>query len=475
MKNIRTLFITPPYYSLRDLKPGHVYSLGVLYLSGYLREHGFDNKVIISDILTDIKPKIFMSMKSYSKNWKFYKENIQYERHPVWKRIEDIIREYQPHIVGISSNSPTIDSAYKVASVVKRVDSNISVLIGGFHGTFCPEEVLRNNDVDFVIRGEGEIPTLGFVQEIAKGTCQWEIIPSLSYKENNSIFRHNELCQKIPNLDLLPFPARDLIVFPGNYKIKEHAILATRGCAYQCAFCADRRFWGKIRQRSKENILKEIETILEGFPQTEKIYFSDGTLTFSKSFIKELCDEIIKRNIKMNFYCTARFDTIDEEMLSYLKEAGFQALYLGAESGDPEILQRMKKRITLDQIEKSIRLIKKARILTMVSIMLAVPGETEQSLKNTISMMKRIPADAFDINCYVPLPGSDWYDQYLENIRQNFNWLDIGYKGSHPIFFEIEGKSDLFKYIHKINKIADRRLRKTILRMILKKIIDLFS
>jgi len=468
MKNIRTLFITPPYYSLRDLKPGHVYSLGVLYLSSYLREHGFDNKVIISDILTDIKPKIFMSMKSYSKKWRYYKENIQDERHPIWKKIEDIVREYQPHIVGISSNSPTIDSAYKVASIVKRVNSDICVLFGGFHGTFCPDEVLRKNDVDFVIRGEGETPTLRFVQEMAKGTRQWEIIPSLSY-------RHNELCQSIPNLDKLPIPARDLIVFPENYEIKEHAMLATRGCAYQCAFCADRRFWGKVRQRSKENILAEIETILERFPQTEKIYFSDGTLTFSKSFIKELCEEISKRNIKMKFYCTARFDTIDEEMLSYLKKAGFQALYIGAESGDPETLQKMGKRITLNQIENNIRLIRKAGIQTMVSIMLGVPGETEQSLKNTIGMMKRIPADAFDVNCYVPLPGSDWYDQSPENIRQNINWMDIGYKGSNPILFEIEGKYDLFKYIHKINKIADQRLRKTIIKMIFKKITDLFS
>jgi radical SAM superfamily enzyme YgiQ (UPF0313 family) len=111
----------------------------------------------------------------------------------------------------------------------------------------------------------------------------------------------------------------------------------------------------------------------------------------------------------------------------------------------------------------------------MVSIMLGVPGETEQSLKNTIGMMKRIPADAFDVNCYVPLPGSDWYDQSPENIKQNINWVDIGYKGSNPILFEIEGKGDLFKYIHKINKIADQRLRKTIIKMIFKKITGLFS
>jgi hypothetical protein len=86
-------------------------------------------------------------------------------------------------------------------------------------------------------------------------------------------------------------------------------------------------------------------------------------------------------------------------------------------------------------------------------------------------MMKRIPADVFDINCYVPLPGSDWYDQCPQNIRQKINWLEIGYKGSHPFLFEIEGKSYLLKYIRKINKIADQRLRKTIIRMILGKLL----
>ena len=154
MKNIRTLFITPPFYSLKDLKPGPIYSLGVLYLAGFLRKHGFESRVVISDILTQIKPKIFIPMKSYFKKWKKYKENIEHQTHPVWQVIESITREYSPTIVGISSNSPTIDSAYKVASIVKKVNPGIYTVMGGFHGTFCPEDVLTNTAIDFVIRGK---------------------------------------------------------------------------------------------------------------------------------------------------------------------------------------------------------------------------------------------------------------------------------------------------------------------------------
>ena len=468
MKSIRTLFIVPPYYSLRDLKPGMIYSLGVLYLASYLRKNGFESRVVISDILANIKSKIFISIKSYSKGWENYKRYVQYREHPIWEKIETLIREYKPSIVGISTNSPTIDSAYKVASIAKKVDKNICVLIGGFHGTFCPEEVLRNESVDFVIRGEGENPILKFVDEMASGTCRWEEVPSLSYRKNSTI-RHNELSEKIPNLDDIPFPARDLIFTLPNAKLKEHTILATRGCLYSCAFCADKRFWGEIRTRSKDNIVDEIEKILKEFPNTEKIYFNDGTLTFNKQFVKDLCTEILKRNIKTKLFCTARFDNIDEEILAHLKKAGFQALYLGAESGDPEILKSMNKRITLDQIDKSIRLIHKAGIQSLVSILVGVPGENEATLTNTIQMMKKIPADAFDINCFVPLPGTAWYDKIPAEIRQKVNWLDIGYKSGRPFLFQVEGKEKLFQYIDRINKIADQRLRKTIAKAILNK------
>jgi anaerobic magnesium-protoporphyrin IX monomethyl ester cyclase len=471
MKSPRTLFIAPPYYSLRNLKPGPIYSLGILYLAGYLRKNGFESRVVISDILVNVKSKIFISMKSYSKGWENYKKYLQRQEHPIWKKIETLIREYEPSLVGISTNSPTINSAYKVASIAKKVDKNICVLIGGFHGTFCPEEVLLNESVDFVIRGEGEIPILRFVDEMAAGTCRWEEVPSLSYREKNFSFRHNRLSEKIPDLDYIPFPARDLIVTPTNTKQKEHTILATRGCPYGCAFCADKRFWGDVRMRSKENIVDEMETILKQFPDTKKIYFTDGTLTFNKQFVGELCGEILKRKIRTELYCTARFDNIDEEILGHLKRAGFQALYLGAESGDHEILRSMNKRITLDQIENSIHLIRKAGIKTLVSILVGVPGENENTLRNTIQMMERIPADAFDINCFVPLPGTAWYDKIPEGIRQKVNWLDIGYKSGRPFLFEVEGKENLFKYVDRISKIADQRLRKTIAKAILSKIL----
>jgi radical SAM superfamily enzyme YgiQ (UPF0313 family) len=244
-----------------------------------------------------------------------------------------------------------------------------------------------------------------------------------------------------------------------------------RGCPYGCAFCADKRFWGEIRARSTKNIVDEMEGILKQFPDTKKIYFNDGTLTFNKRLVEEMCEEILKRKIKAKLFCTARFDNIDEKILAHLKSAGFQALYLGAESGDHEILKSMNKRITLDQIDKSIRLIRKAGIQSLVSILVGVPGENETTLTNTIQMMKKIPADAFDVNCFVPLPGTEWYDKIPEEVRQKVDWLDVGYKSGRPFLFQAEGKENLFPYIDRINEIADQRLRKTIAKTILNKLI----
>lgn len=464
---LKTLLVSPPFYSLRGLVPDPATHLGLMYLAAYLRQNQYDSKILIADIWAGLKPVYFVSMRKYTKNWGDYPKNLkQIESHVVWRNIRNIVREYGPDIVGITTTTPIIDSALVVAKIVKSFNPETKVVFGGPHATFLPEETLSSGKVDFVVRGEGEIPLLELVKTVGSKEQNFASIPGLSYRQANGSFVHNPLPPLFPKLDALPYPARDLILSPGQHKQVSHSITATRGCGHRCAFCADRNFWRKQRHRSVGNVVDEIESILTEYPETKSIYFNDGALTFNLRYLKKLCAEIVRRNISVDFYGGARFDAIDSDVLLTMKKTGFKALYLGAESGDPEMLLRMKKKTTPDEIITKTEMIKLSGIQSLVAILIGAPGETKQSLDNTVSLLNKLPADSFDVNCYVPLPGCPWYEDMPEHLKRNLDWTKYGLKGGYPYLFQVEGKTHLNHYVDEIYKIADRRLMKTMARYV---------
>jgi radical SAM superfamily enzyme YgiQ (UPF0313 family) len=242
------------------------------------------------------------------------------------------------------------------------------------------------------------------------------------------------------------------------------SLIASRGCPYNCAFCADKSLWDGMRHRSVTDIINELTMLKERFPDVRDVYFNDGTLTFNRRFTVSLAQEIAKHNFDFSFYCAARFDNLDETVLSALQSAGINALYLGAESGDPEILKDMNKRIQPDFIRQQMALIQKMGFQTVVSILIGVPGETESSLKQTIALMESIAPDAFDINIFVPLPGSRWYAELPKTIVDGVDWLSFGNKSDTPYLFTKQNKMHLMGYVSEIIKIADRQLDETISR-----------
>lgn len=455
----RILFIVPPYYCFRNLTlQPPMATLGVLYLAAFALEHGHDAHVLIPDIDPDIKPELYLSMDQYTRHCENYRRCIRGEvQHPVWKKITDAVRQVDPDVVAVSANTPVIDSAFCVTSLIKSQRPQTPIILGGFHGTFLPERSLHPS-IDYVIRGEGELPLVALLDHLSSHETALSCVPSVSYRDSQNRIVHNPAGPSVKSLDSLPFPARGSVILPKGMTITSQAILTSRGCPHLCAFCSDRTFWKKVRRRGVENVLDEIDAILAQFPLTNALYFHDGTLTSHRSYLMNLCDGIVARGFKLALLGTARFDELDKELLVNMKRAGFLSLYLGAESGDPDVLKSMNKRITPQQIERGLELVHEVGLESMVAILVGTPDETEQSLKLTIQLMERIHPTSFDINSYLPMPGSRYYNDLPGDILDKVNYLDFAFKTPSPFLMAARGQEHLLKYVRQIYAIADARL-----------------
>jgi radical SAM superfamily enzyme YgiQ (UPF0313 family) len=462
---MRILLVSPPYAALRGLVPIPATHLGLLYLSSSLNENGFETQVLVGDTMADVTPTFFVSMKSYTEKWDDYRKNIEDDcDNVVWSRIEKTVREFNPSIVGITATTPIVHSAAKVASIVRRVNPEISIVMGGAHATLCTDAALDDKNIDFVIRGEGEKAMTALATELSKDSPGLDRVSGLSYRSSTGQLTHNPAVKNVADLDELPLPARETVLGLKENNPIEHSMIASRGCSYRCAFCADRRLWGKVRFRSASCVVDELEKLVEDFPTAREVYFNDGTMTAKKKFFYDLCEGIVERGIGLDLFCTARFDNLNQEMADQMMRTGFKGLYLGAESGDSDILKRMRKNTNAAEIEEKTHMLRQTGIQSMVSILVGVPGESAKSLNSTMSLMKRIEADMFDVNCFVPLPGSDWYEEMSPVRRGEIDWLKSCYKGGYPYLFEKENKTELNKYVDEIYQIADDRLRETMAR-----------
>lgn len=213
------LLIDPPYRSLKGISPECGYHLGLTYLSAYLQREGFDVAIISGDTILNLPKSSFFSfnVKKYSEGQVLYQKILKDENHCVWKMIYQIIQKNRPSTVGISYMTPTKGSVEKISSLIKEVDRQIKVVVGGHHPTHSPNEVMQNKDIDFVVRGEGEIPLLALMKELRKQEPDLSQVRGIHWRDSNGTVIGNPDASQILVLDTLPFPARDSIV-DADYK-----------------------------------------------------------------------------------------------------------------------------------------------------------------------------------------------------------------------------------------------------------------
>lgn len=328
--------------------------------------------------------------------------DLQLTDNPI-EEAKSILKKENPRFVGITCTTPVFSEICELADLVKSVNKNIKVIIGGPHPSALPSDVLKNQSIDFVVTGEGEETIL----ELVKG-YDLNKIRGLAYKRDKKVvINPPRLITK--NLDKLPFPAYnqlDLSKYGEHHRPRVVSIIGSRGCPYNCIFCANNVVHKKVRVRSPRNVVNEMKFLHDTYGVKDFAFF-DEVFTIYKDRCVKICDEILKQGLNVNWYCASRVDSVSKELLVVMKKAGCRAIDYGIESGNQEILNIIKKNITLSQIEKAVNLTREAGLQPNGLFMIGHPYETEDMIMETINFAKKLPFEYATFNITLPLPGTE--------------------------------------------------------------------
>jgi len=365
------------------------------------------------------------------------------------------IEDYSPDVVGLTAVTTTIHKAWNVLEMVKRKDPKIVTIIGGPHPTCLPEESVKKEFVDFVVVGEGERTIAEFVKELSKKSkVDFKKIEGLVFKEKGRIIK-NKQRKNIEDLDSLPFPAIDLLPLD-KYRSTDSKhkkfmpILTSRGCPGVCIFCNKLIFGYCCKMRSAKNIIEEISRLYKiGY---QDFHILDDLFTNDRKRVVEFCNLLIQNNIKINWKCAngVRVNTVDLELLKLMKKTGCYMLNYGVESGNQEVLNKIKKGQTLSQIETAVRLTKKVGINCGCCFIIGNLGDNEKTMQETIDFAKKLNPDIAMFSILIPYPGTP-IREIIEKEGKIFvsNWDEYDNFGGKAIFEHQNNKRELMEKMYK--------------------------
>lgn len=335
------------------------------------------------------------------------------------------IMKISPDFIGISANySPLNNLAIELCEKIKDYNKNIIVSVGGNHATASYKYMLEksNGAIDFVIKGQGETIILNLLESLGNGT-EVSKVKGIAYIKNGEVIC-TEQQELIKNIDDIPMPAYHLL---DMNLYDRYNIVSSRGCPYRCTYCASSVIVDKVAYRSPENIVREIEYLIKNYGQ-KIFWFSDDTFTSNFKHTNQLLNLIIKRNLNIKWSCLTRVNRTSKELLEKMKKAGCIYISYGVESGDANMLEKMNKKITLDQVREALRITKEIGIDMYTFFLIGYPGETIESVNKSFDLIREIKPTGASFAVVIPLPGTSlWnylYEQgYLDYNRINWDYL----------------------------------------------------
>jgi radical SAM superfamily enzyme YgiQ (UPF0313 family) len=329
------------------------------------------------------------------------------------------VRHFAPHLIVAETSTTSLTNDLTALAALKDEMPGVRIAVYGSHVHERAADGLRAPAIDFVIRGEPEVTSLELVRAIDSGASTIGLAGVITRDSHGRLVAGPDR-PLIHDIDSLPYPMRDGMPMT-SYNVPGFPppvmfIYGSRGCPYPCTFC----LWpqtilkGSYRMRTGEKIAEEIAWVLEHYPDTRSFFFDDDTFNLGRERCLRFADEMVRRKLCVPWGMNARADNWDRYLMERLVGTGLFTIRVGVESGDPDVLARTKKGITLDQVRTTLELAHSLGVRNHVSFVIGLPGETERSVDNTIRFIKSVPVDSVQFSVAIPFPGTELYREAQE-------------------------------------------------------------
>lgn len=340
-------------------------------------------------------------------------------------------RKEKPDVIFMETTTPSIEADYLSLGELKDA-TGAKIVVGGPHATYFHNKVLKECPaIDIVIRHEFDTKIAGVVSSLDN----LERVNGITFRTGDEIIDNGdgEVCE---DLDTVPFPDRDTIPYhwylEAWYSRRPFMNLMTsRGCPYHCTFCLwpHSMYGHKQRFRSVDNVISEINKLVDKYGIKE-LNVDDGTFTTNRKRVIEFCQKLRQEDYRLIWTCNGRVDNLDDEMLMEMKASGCKMIRLGVESGFQEVLDKIRKGLTLKQIEDGMRLVKKHRIQALGGFMFGFPYDSRESVEQTIRFAKKLSPDQVQFSICMCYPGTSLYEYAKDNdllLAKSFREFDMTY------------------------------------------------
>lgn len=323
-------------------------------------------------------------------------------------------------LVGVTAMTPQVNQAHKIAEQIKAILPDVTIVAGGVHATLLPKQTLQEfSAFDILVIGEGEHTITELVSKMGQeGPFMHESVCGIAYRSNGEI-KITSPRPRIQDMDSLPnhhdYYDFDYYLHNNTLDSQDNSVslIVSRGCPYNCKFCATRNFWEtKYVNKSTNGVIEEIRYVMKR--GGEFLRFRDSTFVINKKWVHELCGKMINEKLRIRWTVNARVDLVDYDLFRHMKKAGLDSVYFGVESGSQRILDFYGKGVKLEQVENAFEICRKLKIKTGAYFMLGALPETREDMDATYKFAKKLKATNYLVFIFMPLPGSALYDYYIE-------------------------------------------------------------
>lgn len=337
------------------------------------------------------------------------------EPHASEARMVDEVLATEPDVIGITTWTHLYHVCCSLAQAFKRRAPHVKVVLGGPHVTIFPEETLEEEPAaDHVVFGEGELTMVELLNAIRDGEEDLSSIKGLAWRRGGEVVK-NELRQINKDIDALPFPARDVMEIE-KYPLRAWngermtTMMTSRGCPYACTYCFKGLFGRRWITTENDAIIAEMEEIHEKYGISH-FYFVDDLFVVNLKRLTSFCEEMQRRNLGFKWQALARVDRLTKEHYEMMAAAGCSKIHYGIETGDPEMMVRVDKEATIEEVRNAVQWCHEAGIMAKGYFMIGLPGETEETARRTIDLACEMPLTEVMFSLTTPFPGTAmWND-----------------------------------------------------------------